>query len=240
METEKLNRSQILKELQTHKKYRSKTQKEISEKLGGIANLRTELTRLKNKPKNKPIENDNILVNDVLYQIFLYSKYLDIIEMCSVNKQYKKICDNDQLWNQLMNRDFPFLIKKLNCDIYQLKVYNTYKKIYELIHMIINNTYINILSVFEKKRKSRYPHSIQKDLYDMLLNFVKDFSDKIYTNNKYIIDEFLMILNVPKKKNGDYYVSDLNYINNNLIYLSNDLNTIECNNIDLVDLKKLR
>ena len=44
-----LNRSQVLKELQSHKRYTNKTQKEIGDKLGGVKDLRKELYRLENK-----------------------------------------------------------------------------------------------------------------------------------------------------------------------------------------------
>jgi hypothetical protein len=36
MNIDKLNRNQVLKELQTHKKYSNKTQKEIAEKFDGV------------------------------------------------------------------------------------------------------------------------------------------------------------------------------------------------------------
>ena len=45
-----MNRSEVLKGLQTHKKYSKMSQKDITEKLGGIDNLRTELSRLENQP----------------------------------------------------------------------------------------------------------------------------------------------------------------------------------------------
>lgn len=248
MEVKTLNRSQILKELQTHKKYQSKTQKEIVEKLGGIADLRIELTRLKNK-KSKTTKVDKVdinepnnkLIDDVLYQIFLQSNYSDIIEMCSVNKQHNKICDNDELWKHLGNRDFPFILKKLNCDIKTLKVYNTYKKIYELIHFIVNFTLMKILSYFEKSRKSRYPISTQQELYDIILELINHLRQSEYMNiNLMILDRMLTLLSARKKKDGSFYSVDYNIVNNNLSYMLRDLFTLECNNIDLTDLKKLR
>ncbi len=44
-----LKRQELLRELQSYKKYNNKTQKEISEKLGGIDNLRKELRLLEHK-----------------------------------------------------------------------------------------------------------------------------------------------------------------------------------------------
>ncbi len=48
-----MKRSDVLKGLQTHKRYSKMSQKDIAEKLGGIDNLRTELSRLENKHSKK-------------------------------------------------------------------------------------------------------------------------------------------------------------------------------------------
>lgn len=52
---EKLSRHQVLKELQSHKKYQHKTQKEIGEKFKDVDSLRTELERLKKRQSKKRI-----------------------------------------------------------------------------------------------------------------------------------------------------------------------------------------
>jgi hypothetical protein len=59
---DKLNRNQVLKELQSFKKYNSSTQKQIGEQFDGIASLRKELYRLeKRKNKSKEdIEDKNV------------------------------------------------------------------------------------------------------------------------------------------------------------------------------------
>lgn len=54
---DKLNRNQVLKELQSFKKYNSSTQKQIGEQFDGIASLRKELYRLE-KRKNKTDKED--------------------------------------------------------------------------------------------------------------------------------------------------------------------------------------
>lgn len=50
---DQLKRSEALKELQSHKKYKNKSQKEIIEKLGGVNEFRTELKRLEKTKKSK-------------------------------------------------------------------------------------------------------------------------------------------------------------------------------------------
>ena len=55
---EKLNRNQVLKELQSYHKYQSKTQKEIAGDFDGVVALRNELKKLE-KRKNKKDENEN-------------------------------------------------------------------------------------------------------------------------------------------------------------------------------------
>jgi hypothetical protein len=139
-----------------------------------------------------------------------------------------------------MNRDFPFLTKILNCNIKELKVYNTYKKIYELIHFMLNFTVISILSYFEKNRKNRYPLLIQEELYNIVLNFINHSNKMIYDSiDVSIINQILILLNIPRKKNNSFYSTHINIVNNNLTFLSNDLNILDCTNIDLTDLKKL-
>ncbi len=206
--------------------------------------MRIELTRLKNKKSktklNKSIKIDELL-DDVLYQIFLQSNDSDIIEMCSVNQQHKRVCDNDTLWKQLLDRDFPFLLKKLNCDIKTLLKYNTYKKLYELIHFIVNHTFEKILSYFEKRRKSRYPITVQQELYQIILFLINhSLHPNFYDIDPTTINQILIVLNPPKKKDGSFYSMYKIVTNNLLSFLSNDLFTIECNNIDKTDLTKLR
>lgn len=102
-----MNRSQLLNSLQTHKKYKKLTQKEIGTKLGNIQNLREELKRLDTntmKRKNTKditdkITHTNVFENkDTLYNILLQSDANTLINMCRTNIIAKQICDDKAFW----------------------------------------------------------------------------------------------------------------------------------------------
>lgn len=79
-----LNANQLSKELQSYKRYKSNTQKEIKEKVGNTAALRDELHKLENKSvKNKELKKDIKIYNiggddyteeDLIAMITFYKK----------------------------------------------------------------------------------------------------------------------------------------------------------------------
>lgn len=72
-----LSRHELLKKLKTHKRYKNKTQKEISEKFGSIDNLRKELNRIETKKpkieKIEPVDSHYMSAKKVLSTILLNS-----------------------------------------------------------------------------------------------------------------------------------------------------------------------
>ncbi len=102
MEVSTLNRGQILKELQTHRKYKNKTQKEIGDKIGGVANLRIELTRLntKSKKSKKSLSNKNELPSDIIYNLMLNADLKTLNNLCQTNKIANKYCNDKHFWHE--------------------------------------------------------------------------------------------------------------------------------------------
>lgn len=89
-----MNRNELLKKLKTHKKYKNLTRKEISEKLGNIDNLRTELTNLTQKTYkkndlniNQPLPQLPQLPDEIISQII---PDIPITKQRLINKQYNK------------------------------------------------------------------------------------------------------------------------------------------------------
>jgi len=110
----KLTRPQVLKELQNYKEYKFLTQKEIADQLGGIANLRTELSRLESTNLSKKSKSssprksltvekgetkvnavDTILPNDVLKEIYSKSDTSTKMKMCATSTQNKSLCTKE-------------------------------------------------------------------------------------------------------------------------------------------------
>jgi hypothetical protein len=117
MEVSSMKRNQLLKELQSHKKYRNKTQKEIADKLGGVNEFRIELTRLNKKSSKIKVENINniknnkekttntILPADAMYEILLRSDLSTTQKLLQTSKSIK---NNNDLWKNKIIRDYPF------------------------------------------------------------------------------------------------------------------------------------
>ncbi len=158
-----MKRSDVLKGLQTHKRYSKMTQKDIAEKLGGITNLRTELSRLENKHSKKSQVKINLesINNDVKTEILLKMTYQDIKNICSTNKEFNQLCQND-FWNKLLLRDFPFYhqdkeAKKAYQDWYNFFDYQTLKII---SLFIINRIKYNNLQI------------VYDDIFKLLVNYI--------------------------------------------------------------------
>lgn len=54
-------------------------------------------------------ELNDVLPNDILYQILLESSYQDINNMCDVNKRLHLLCLDKNLWKNIVIRDFNIL-----------------------------------------------------------------------------------------------------------------------------------
>jgi hypothetical protein len=110
-----MNRNELLRNLQKHKKYHNSSQKKIGEKLGKIDNLRNELNRLDTKT-NKRLEkmSNNTLpdtvktvmaspslnISDLKFLIYLNLDFDSLVHACQSDKDSQQICNNPQFWEQ--------------------------------------------------------------------------------------------------------------------------------------------
>jgi hypothetical protein len=141
MEVSSMKRNQLLKELQSHKKYRNKTQKEIADKLGGVSDFRTELIRLnkksvksnvKNIENNKEKTSNTNLPSDAIYEILLRSDLSTTQKLLQTSKSIK---NNNDLWKNKIIRDYPFFKFDNQDDIQNvyLLLYKSHQKAKELL-----------------------------------------------------------------------------------------------------------
>lgn len=107
-----MKRSDVLKGLQTHKRYSKMSQKDIAEKLGGIDNLRTELSRLENK-KSKILDYKH-LPSDAIYNIMLNSTIDTLLNSCQINKEAAKTCHDLSFWKDKIKHDKMKIYGNLN------------------------------------------------------------------------------------------------------------------------------
>ena len=227
MDVSTLKRYQLLKELQQYEKYQGKTQKELSKLLGNVATMRSELIKL-NTVDEKIV--DEHIINDVIYSIFLNADYLEIVELCSVSKQYKKICDQDLLWKQLIERDFPFIF--IDCNIQDEY---TYKKLYEKTHFVIYSYINKIILPFEKNRKHRYTTYIFKNLFNLIVDVLN--KKKVYYD--VLTNDILTLLNPKRRKDNTFYTPDKEHVNYFLKQLFTGKELYNCNDIKRINLKLL-
>jgi hypothetical protein len=115
---DKLNRNQVLKELQSHKKYYGKTQKEISIKFDGIVNLRNELKRLEKKklpksPKKLKLDNE-VKTNKKQVSDNENDKKSTIESSCLVLLIWERKDRDDEVSTILLARDMDTLKNKFN------------------------------------------------------------------------------------------------------------------------------
>lgn len=121
-----LPRNQVLKELQTYKKYQGNTQKQISSQFTDIADLRSELYKLEKESSGKVSEkkskkeldekieiNETILPNDVLKETLLHSDLKTILNLCSSSKHHRQLC-NQEFWINKLKHDKLPIIENIN------------------------------------------------------------------------------------------------------------------------------
>jgi hypothetical protein len=182
--------------------------------------------------KMDPIkDNTTILPDDLIETIMLNSRYPEIIEISNINKNYKKIGDNDMLWKKLIERDFPFMFEyKYKCKLKNKNKYNTYKKIYEIVYYIISRGIYDILATYEKekKMKNRYQQSIFNELFDLMITMIPNQ----FINYKELMKNVADILKVTK-----YNETGLKFLLNTRIL--DYVDKFDCENIQYINLDKI-
>ena len=155
------------------------------------------------KDKNKVYES--MLSNqpsDIKMEILLQLKYPDMLIACNTNKEFNQICNQDMLWNRMIERDFPFYPSD---DKDARKSYEHWYKFFDAHttriiggFIIYKTKYINLQDVYE---------AIFKILVDYIdeNNEVMDIEDKEEERKAYekmifnMYTKIFKILTVPIK-----------------------------------------
>jgi hypothetical protein len=209
-----LNANQLSKELQSYKRYKSKTQKEIKEKIGNTAALRLELQRLETKSvksvKHKKNQaNEAYMPYDALREIMLRSDITTIQKYCQTNIEANKMCHDLNFWNEKLKRknSIPIVLKdrKIEKDIFKSyrEMFNTNNKyiiLYNLIKLAEHDAkfalMVNQIETERKYNPSFGTMSIELSgeklpyyyvIYDIIKPTLIDFDTKNWTYNSIAI-----------------------------------------------------
>lgn len=245
MEVSNMKRNQLLKELQSHKKYRNKTQKEIADKLGGVSDFRTELIRLNKKSIKSNVKNINnmndekttntILPADAMYEILLRSDLSTTQKLLQTSKSIKN--DND-LWKNKIIRDYPFFQFDNTVDLQNvyLSLYKSHQKakeillITQLLALEHDDHWIHIKYI--KEYEFYLPSLLLENIKNQVTNYQPE---EIYLTPKGHDYEIQYIVNDSNKLYESTILIGLNEaidIVTSLIYLNVDIE--DNNNLNLL------
>lgn len=143
------------------------------------------------------------IITDSKLEILLSLDYKDIMQLCSIDKEYYRYCNNDDIYKKLLERDFPFVIKSL-------KVLNeinmTYRKFYEKLYRYIMNI-VKIITDVYKYQMGMYEYmdidKINNNLYYILIDLAINIR-KI--NNEEMIDYIIDMIIIAQ-------CLDIKYVN---------------------------
>lgn len=130
------------------------------------------------------LNNLEFINNDVKREILLKMSYQDIENIGNINKQFNQLCQND-FWNKLLLRDFPFYhqdkeAKKAYKDWYNFFDYQTLKIISSFI---LNRIKYNNLQI------------VYNDIFKLLVNYIliNEEINKIPTREEILIKDKIEI-----------------------------------------------
>ncbi len=215
-----LPRNQVLKELQTYKKYQGNTQKEISSQFSGIADLRLELYKLEKKTKkSKKVKSKKQTVDssvehgsetgpninlpeDIIYNLILQSDPLTLMSLYETNPIYKKTLNN----------------------------YNTLEALYEKYDIGQHETPFNLFMSYYSKQITKQSGLILDVIYiyKLIKNVTMEIAIKITAVLEYLMAEILELAgNIARDNDKDYIIkNNIQSAINNDEELSNVLNNI--------------
>jgi hypothetical protein len=173
------------------------------------------------KPKTNQITNV-ILNNDMMYEIALNLKYVDIFHLCQTNKNYNHlICQNEHFWELKYNKDYTEFNQKqyqkqadywkkwFPKDFRTFDEYNeerfedsnkSWKTLYEdTFYDYIETITLNIFSRFDIRKKYEDDYDERKD------QMTRAIIDFMQNGNKNIINDLKKILDYHYKKFNNYY-----------------------------------
>lgn len=198
-----MKRSDVLKGLQTHKRYSKMSQKDIAEKLGGIDNLRTELSRLENK-KFKILDYKH-LPSDAIYNIMLNSTIDTLLNSCQINKEAAKTCHDLSFWRDKIKHDKM----KIYGNVSTVEDYKNYfkrmAKAEKIIDIIIN------IATIEKNYDTNHENNITNPSDGSIsVRWEGDIKEYSIAMDEFVPDKLKIkikdILNQAKQRNKlEYY-----------------------------------
>ena len=169
MDISTMKRNDLLKQLQTHQKYKNKTYKQITEKLDGVSDMRKELTKLTLRQLPSP------LPSDIKSELLLNMDIDTLVNACQTDKQYNTLCHQNSFWIKKMNYDsLPIIENPKNLKEWiaeYRKVFNAQQKVDRLIKVLdyeSSDEEVNIdLQIMDFTKKIKLPkniHLIDNDL----------------------------------------------------------------------------
>ena len=104
-----LTGKEALEALKTYSIYKDKSDYAIKKsigktKLATVDELKTELIKLQSK-KTKKIKIEDVLVDDVIYELLLRSDIKELSHLCSTNKKNQAICQSESFWQNKLKYD---------------------------------------------------------------------------------------------------------------------------------------
>lgn len=213
--------AQLLEELQKYPAYKDKSQ--IKNKIAENMNIKTSQvkkqhildTLIKSQRKssskndkvktNITLKDENTLGNqlsDIKMEILLQLKYPDMLFACKTNKDFNKICNQDALWNRMIEKDFPFYpsdkkhARKSYEHWYQFFDEHTTRIIAGFI--IYKTKYINFQEIYEAIFKILV-NSIEENYEIMNIEDEDEQRKAHHTMDKNIFTKIFKLLTVPFK-----------------------------------------
>jgi hypothetical protein len=86
-------------------------------------------------------EKEIYLVEDLYYDIMLYTDVDYVKNLCLVNKKFLSICDSSDFWKHKINLDYPGILNP-DEDEYNMNVYESIEMSYEEAKDKLKNMYI--------------------------------------------------------------------------------------------------
>lgn len=217
-----MKRAEVLKQLQTHKKYNLKTQKQIVDKLGGIDNMRKELLKLNKSVDDTPIkpsvddtaktEYFSFLPKEITLDILSSLNISQTLEWCKTNKH---ACNNDFWVKKLKSLDLPLSKKKID-----------YFKLLKFCHLRVTQL-LKILIRYHFHKGQTFgggPNHIGLVIYSTLpnshplvRNYPKLKHSLTFTKNRVFDEELVEWVNIPDLKTWTLYETTLIITEDDLI-----------------------
>lgn len=115
------------------------------------------------------------LPGDINRQLILTLNYEDILNLCKTDKNWRKVCQQEETWKLLFNRDFPGIPQTTNFHFR-----------YQYFYDKVNRTTNDIMKKY-KFTENRYTNT--KNMKDDIFQLIKDFIVKHIQTKRYIHDD---------------------------------------------------